>query len=288
MKIEYRFGGILRKLLFLFLVCFILPGLAVAASRTPVGKTDTNQPATKADTVKRTPANPVQGIKKPQIQAAEITRVEIDTYPTGDWFWKATVRNTGTVELDRNLVVQGYKKSVGQNTWEKVSQAVIGNGFMPHQIRDYKRDWVRCCRTGNFKVEIKDNANNAILDSKMYATSLSTTIPQPNGASITQIEWNDATRQWRATLRSVQPWTLKFAVQGYLWHNGLSSPAGGSVVTLTPNGQASTLWLHANGAQNGDMLKVHIKNLMPNCNESNEDCGFEQYKFIIIPTGNTF
>lgn len=288
MKTKYRFKKIVRKVLFFTLFFLILPGFSFGANRTPVKKTDTAQPVNKVVNTKRTPTNPTEGIQKPKIQRAEIISLEIDAYPTGVWFWKATVKNTGTVELDRNLVVQGYKISVDQNTWAKASQSVIGNGFMPNQTRVYKREWARCCRTGNFKVDIRNNANNTILATKMYFTSLSQTIPLPYGGMITRIEWNDTTKQWRATILNVTAWTLKFSVQGYLWHNGLSTPAGGSVVTLAPNGEASTLWLHATSAQNGDTLRVHIKNLMPNCNESNEDCGSEQYKLIVIPNGNSF
>jgi len=288
MKTQYHLIKNVRKLIFFTLILIVLPGFALSASRTSVETKVTTEPIKKEANKQRLSPNQTKGIKKPRIQRAEITNLEIGTYPSGIWFWKATIKNTGNVELDRNLVVQGYKKRVGQNTWVKASKSVIGFGFLPNQTRVYKRKWVRCCRTANLKVELKDNANNTILDTETYFNSLSTTIPQPNGASITQIEWNDTTKQWRATLISGQPWNLKFVVQGYLWHNGLAAPAGGSVVTIGPHGQASTIWFHATGAQNSDTLKVHIKNLMPNCNESNNDCGFEQYRFIVIPNGNSF
>ncbi len=298
MKTQNNIKKAAKSLLLIFLLFVLIPGFVFGASATPATKKAKVRVLPKA-VVKKSTIQKTQtpDILRPRFKRAEILNFTIGTERNGIWFWEATIKNTGTVELDaQRTIVQAYKVSFpkAQNNWTGASGSIIGPGnLLPNQTRVIKEYWTRCCKTDLLKVDLRDNTTNTVLDTETLSHLVQNPVQnRPLNVKVKKIEWNSVTKTWQATLKNISSYTVKLSVQGYLWPANTTTPvpAGGNVVTLGPNGETSTMWLHATTAQNGDMLKVHTKFLMGNnvCNESNNDCGFKGSNNITIPNSHTF
>ncbi|RPI76177.1 MAG: hypothetical protein EHM45_13720 [Desulfobacteraceae bacterium] len=232
-----------------------------------------------------------------KIRKAEMTNLVIGTAADGTWTWKATVKNTGTAALNgKDLTVQGSSISFppAQNTWKPASGSIVSSGTLaPNQSVEVLRHWTRCCLTDQLKVELRDTVANKVLDTKLLAGLIYSAAPmKPLDVRVKRIEWDDSAKTWKATVKNNTNFTLKFSVQGYLWPAGTNSPvpAGGQQLTLGPQAEKTAMALHATGAKNGDLLKVHIHFLMGAgaCNENWEDCGGRGSHNITIPNSANF
>jgi hypothetical protein len=236
-----------------------------------------------------------EGIKK--IGRAEISGLKIGTDATGTWTWTATIKNSGPAALDgKNLTVQGYSRAFppAQNTWKPASGSIVSQGSLaPGQSVDVTRHWTRCCLTHELKVELRNSISNNTMDTKTLSGLIYSTAPKkPLNVKITRIEWDDSAKTWRATLKNFTDYTVKMGVQGYLWpaDANTSVPAGGQRLTINPLEEKTSMALHASGAKNGDVLKVHIWADMNNdyCGEDWRDCGGKGSNNITIPNSRTY
>jgi hypothetical protein len=219
----------------------------------------------------------------------------IGTHASGDWYWEATIKNTGNSIINgKDLTVQGEKKAFppAQNSWTAASGSIVSQAnIAPNQSVTVKRNWTRCCKTQQFRVILRDKAKNIVLDTKLLDFLISNVAQsRPLNVRVKRVEWNGGTKKWRTTLKNSSSHTAKLTVQGYLWPQGTttSSPVGGHTIIVPASGEATTMWLSAPAAQNGDVIKVHTKFIMGSCGESNDDCGFKGSNNITLPNSTDF
>jgi hypothetical protein len=109
---------------------------------------------------------------------------------------------------------------------------------------------------------------------------------------VKRIEWDDAVKGWKATIKNNTNFTVKIKVQGDYYSPNVTPanilPAGGRQLTLGPQAEAVTMQLHTANAKNGDTLRVHIGFVMGACNETWEDCGGKSSYNITIPNSTNF
>ncbi|MCK5647940.1 MAG: hypothetical protein KAI22_03590 [Gammaproteobacteria bacterium] len=233
---------------------------------------------------------------RPVLRSAEITDLKIGTESDGRWYWETTIKNTGNVALDgQDVIVQGYQLSSPQGSWIGASGSRLGIGnFSPNQSRIIKMHWGRCCRTDQLKVDLLYEVSNLVLDTENLPNLLYSpgTLHMPYNIQTKQIEWNDTTKSWRTTLKNYSNYTIKLIVQGFLQNSSdwAKIPVGVSLITLGPNGEASSMWKNAEGAQPGDNLIVRSRLDMSgnNCNETSNDCRQNQMIITIPNYSHTF
>ena len=295
-----------KKLLFISLIFLLLPCFAFGASTSiPAAKVKVPTESIRDAKVKK-PLLQKQGIKltgpqstKPVLRSAVITNLRIDTEASGKWYWEATIRNTGNVELEGTRGwLSGYKVAfpANQNVWTGASGSFLGHpspSLLPNQTRAIKVYITRCCKTDQLKVELKDYVTNKIWDTKIL-TSLTKTPYRPLDVRVKAIEWNEATKSWRATLKNFTGYTVTLSVIGVRVvppNMAVGIPAGDSTITLGPNGEASSMWKNIGAAQQDDILVVRtvLRMLGSNfCNESDNDCGYQILDKIYLPNSQTF
>jgi len=233
-----------------------------------------------------------EGIQR--LGRAQLSDLEIGTDGAGRWFWKVTVTNTGTTVIDgKKLTAQGYSISFpsAQNSWKPASgTSVSQTNIAPNQSVTARAYWTRCCLTDQLEVKLFESPSNAIWDAKKITNLLfNPAQKKPLDVRMKSIEWDDTQKAWRATVKNFTNYTVKIAVQGYLWPVGTnqSVPAGGTEITLGPHEEKAAMALHATTAKNGDLLKAHIWFPM-GCGESFENCGGAGSYNITIPNSTTF
>jgi hypothetical protein len=289
-------------LISIMIICFFTLFLmrdSFAASSTkpkaPLTPAGTANPQTAPATSQK--PNIPGGIKT--FRSAQITNLEIGTDATGTWFWKATVKNTGTATLNGpDLTVQGMCISFppAQHTWQAASGSIVGAGTLaPNQTVDVKNFWTRCCLTTELKVELRDKISNKLWDTKSVSNLIYSTAPmKPLNIRVKRIEWDDSVKGWKATIKNNTNYTVKISVQGDFYSPNVTPvkilPAGGQQLTLGPQAEAVTMQLHAATAKHGDVLRVHIGLIMGSgtCNETWENCGGTPSNNITIPNSANF
>ncbi len=137
-------------------------------------------------------------------------------------------------------------------------------------------------------------AGSQVLDSKVL-TNLIQILPinLPVDVSVRRIEWDNAQKKWRATLKNRTDFYVKMGVQGYIRPPGtqdLGTPAGGVVIMISPQSQATTKWISAPAtATPGNYLDVHIW-YSSGCSQDRDvkKCGFEWKWSTLIPNSKDF
>jgi hypothetical protein len=289
---------VLISIMIVFFLTLFLMSDSFAASSTkpkaPLTPAGTANPQTAPATSQK--PNIPGGIKT--FRSAQITVLEIETDPSGTWFWKVTVKNTGTATLNgMDLTVQGMCISFppAQNAWKAASGSIVGAGTLaPNQTADVKNFWTRCCLTTELKVELRDKISNKIWDTKSVSNLIYSTAPmKPLNLRVKRIEWDDSVKGWKATIKNNTNYTLKMNVQGDLLpaaNPNAPVPTGGQQLTLGPQAEVVTMQLHAATAKHGDVLRVHIGLIMGSgaCNEAWENCGGKPSNNITIPNSANF
>jgi hypothetical protein len=266
---------------------------ATASSQPVLPSQRVTSPAAKVAPATKEKLNPALQ-EKLVILRAEITDLVIGTNSSGGWYWEATIKNTSNGKISgKNLTVQGMKKSfpVAQNSWTPASGSIVSlSDIGRNQTVKVRRNWTRCCKTDQLQVTLRGK-NGTVLDTETLERLLHTpTLKHPVDVRVKSIEWNDSLKKWRVTLKNFSPYTVKMAVQGYLWPQGSTSaaPAGGATLMVPGNGEAAAMWLTASTAKHGDTLKVHTKFIMGSCGESNNDCGFKGSNNITVPNSRDY
>lgn len=246
-------------------------------------------------------AKPVLTQKAKPVLRSAITHLKIGTESDGRWFWEATIKNTGNVELDeQNVTVQVYKFSSFQGTWTAATGSIIrSKSISPGQSRVIKNYWSRCCTTDKLKIELRDRKRHLILDTRTLTSLVfSPSQYKPLNVRVKQIEWIATTRLWRATLKNFSQFTVKLRVMGtldlslglYGWP--VWNAVGADTITISPEGEASTMWLGGGGSSGigpGRQLSV-IKYFLMDCTqfENAQQCGYSgEHDDITIPNSNT-
>jgi hypothetical protein len=299
MKHQKSLKIISQKLFFVAFILLLLPCFAFGASTTlPDTKVKTSpeslQKAKREPRVLESQGAKIVGPKmtKPVMRSAQITRLWVATEPSGKWYWEVTIKNTGNVELEGNLVaVQGYKASSAQaqNNWTGASGKLIGfPNLLPNQSRTIKMRWNRCCSTDQLRVDVKDNKTNKILDTKTEA-SIKYSPYVPVNVDIKRIEWDNATGSWRAIIKNFTWYNLRLSIQGYFFTGagGSLQPAGSDIITIGPNAEVTTAWTNTGGSQVvGNTFIVYWVMSENPCNENKDICGGRRQ--ITLPNSKSF
>ncbi len=279
----------------------LVTDVALAADSAATSKRVSPQKLSSPPSATPTKINPLRAIENKAvrespvatIRRADITNLEIGTEPAGSWFWRVTVKNTGTASLKmEDIGVQGFNTpSSGMQPPSPPTPSPFVE-LAPNSSTNIKRTWVRNCNTDGLRVELKDKTTNTLWDTALLSNlNYKPALNQPEPVFIRSIEWDDSNKKWKATVENGSNYVLIIKVYGVLWEQGYMSQdlVGDQTFTLQPNAQATTWWLPASQAQHGDVLKVHKKFINFNSGHPlTVGCSSQANNNITIPNSRVF
>ncbi len=271
---------------------------AMKAASPTARTTKTPAVAGQPKTMRTAPAKATAGLTANQamkhLMKAEITNFEIGTDTDGRWFWRATVKNTGSGTINANtlkLKTTQIKWGPANNPPVPGSVRLVTLSIAPGASKTFKTHWERCCLANELAVELVVVASNNVLDQ----TSIPNLIYGVPGVifnkKIKRIEWDNTAKTWQATLQNNTPYYLKMVVQGVLIKGNNVQPvaAGGQRMLIGPNQTKKSMKFHAANAVNGDKIKVSFYfDQSTMCTDSARDCGAERGNITTVPNSSDF
>ena len=220
------------------------------------------------------------------LRNATITNVKVGADASGNPTWTATVKNIGTADLNcRDLELIGTK--VNFNGPFPASGMLLGNGKLsPGQSLSRTIRWNRCCKDRILYVDLKDRVSNKFWVHNSQVGKGNNVLLKDMKVSIRRIDWDDASKSWKATIINNEDYSVKVSVKGKLGNFS----AGTQQIVVGAHAEAKTMQFPVANAQNGDALSVYRFFVMAGtCSETQDDCaGVNSHRAIIIPESKSF